>query len=165
MYGEAVSYTGRVGLRFVFSLFALAVLSNSQTASKKPVTIDDVLSQHRPQSISPIWAPDSASFAYQEKGAMELYKVAGGKAKEWFKPSKLEQDAVKPAESSEFGWQNRRVSSEAYQWFPNSKDLLVAIGGDLFIVRPNGKHEQLTKTEIDEEDPELSPDGTQILYR
>ena len=96
---------------------------------------------------------------------MQMYKVADQKAKEWFKPSKLEEEAAKPSESNEFGWQNRRVSSEEYQWFPNSKDMLAAVGGDLFLVHPNGKHEQLTKTEIDEEDPKLSPDGEKILYR
>ena len=87
------------------------------------------------------------------------------KSKEWFQPAKLEAAAVKIDESKTFGWQNRRVSSGSIQWLPNNKDLLVEAGGDLFLLRPNGSHEQLTKTDFAEEDPKLSPNGKQVLYR
>ena len=70
-----------------------------------------------------------------------------------------------PREPKTFGWQNRRVSSDSYQWFPNSKDLLASVNGDIFVVHPNGKYDQITATEIDEEDPKLSPDGSNVLYR
>ena len=77
----------------------------------------------------------------------------------------LEAEAVKVDESKAFGWQNRRVSSDSIQWLPNGKEILTEANGDLFLVRANGSHEQLTKTDTPEEDPKLSPDGHQILYR
>src|SRR5581483_10100985 len=121
--------------------------------------------QQRPtRPITPIWAPDETTFLYEEKGTAFLYNIAERRAKEWFKPQTLEKLAKKPVESKEFGWQNRRVSSESFQWFPNGKDLLAAEGGDLFIVHPDGKCDQITNTDIEEADPKLSPDGKSVLY-
>ncbi len=86
-------------------------------------------------------------------------------SKEWFNPDKLEKQAIEPVLPKEFGWTNRRVASQSFQWFPNSRDMLVSARGDLFVVHPDGKFDQITKTDIDEEDPKLSPDGKQVLYR
>jgi dipeptidyl-peptidase-4 len=116
-------------------------------------------------SITPVWSSNGQLFAYRQQGTVYLFEPAHQKSREWFKPSKLEADAVKVDESKTFGWQNRRVSSDSIQWFPNNKDILTEAGGDLFLVHPNGKHEQLTKTDFAEEDPKLSPNGEQILYR
>ncbi len=99
------------------------------------------------------------AFAYEEHGKVYAYDIGSRKSKVWFETAPLEKAAKKPPESTAFGWQNRRVSSDSYQWFPNSKDLLASVNGDLFVVHPNGKHDQITATEIDEEDPKLSPDG------
>ncbi len=137
----------------------------AQTAAPKPITLDDVLKQPYPRSLTPVWSPDGRSFAYRKQESVYLYDAEKQKSKEWFQPSKLEADAVKVAENKAFGWQNRRVSSGSIDWFPNSKDLLAEAGGDLFIVHANGKHQQLTKTDFAEEDPKLSPDAGQILYR
>jgi len=43
--------------------------------------------------------------------------------------------------------------------------MLAAVDGDLFFIHANGKSTQLTSTEAEEEDPKLSPDSTQVLYR
>jgi dipeptidyl-peptidase-4 len=145
-------------LTFTALLFA-------QTATKKPVTIDDLISRPYPAPFVPNWAPDGKAFTYQESGAIKLYDVTTRKSRDWFRPEALEKLAVTPIQPKEFGWQNRHVSSESYQWFPNSKDLLAAVNGDLFIVHPNGTSEQITKTDINEEDPKLSPDGKRVLYR
>ncbi|HTU46531.1 MAG TPA: DPP IV N-terminal domain-containing protein [Bryobacteraceae bacterium] len=149
--------------------FALAAASTAlllaQNTAKKPVTIDELVSHHAPRPITPIWSPDGKSFVYEQQHSVYLYTVAGRQSKEWFKPETLEKQARQPAPSPEFGWQNRRVSSASYQWFPDSKDLLASAAGDLFIVHPNGNFDQITKTEIDEEDPKLSPDGKSVLYR
>jgi len=155
-------YSAAARLTLIFcslsSLFA-------QTTAKKPVTLDDLLKQPYPRFVAPVWSPNGQTFAYRQQGSIYLYEAAKQKSKEWFQPSKLEADAAKISESKAFGWQNRRVSSDSIQWFPNNKDLLAEAGGDLFIVRPNGKHEQLTKTDFAEEDPKLSPNASQILYR
>jgi len=137
----------------------------AQSTAKKPVTLDDVLKQPYSRMTTPVWSPNGQTFAYRQQGSIYLYEAAKQKSKEWFQPEKLEADAVRVSESKAFGWQNRRVSSGSIQWFSNNKDILTEAGGDLFIVHPNGKHEQLTKTDFAEEDPKLSPDGTQILYR
>ena len=144
---------------------ALAVLLFSQTAAKKPVTIDDLVSQPHAAQLIPNWAPDGKVFTYQEAGSVKLYDVQSRTARDWFRPDTLEKTAVAPMQPKEFGWQNRHVASESYQWFPNSKDLLASVKGDLFIVHPDGKYDQITRTDISEGDPKLSPDGKRILYR
>ena len=150
--------------RLAIAVCALAPLFGQSTA-KKPVTIEDVLKQAPPRSITPVWAPGGKFFAYRQEGSVYLYDAARQKSKEWFQPAKLESDAAKFTAAKSFGWQNRRVSSDSIQWFPNGKDLLAEAGGDLFIVHANGKYDQLTKTDFAEEDPKLSPDGKQILFR
>lgn len=137
----------------------------AQSTAKKPVTIDDLVSHHAARPITPIWSPDGKSLVYEQHRSVYLYTVEDRKPKEWFKLETLEKQARQPAPSPEFDWQNRRVSSASYQWFPDSKDLLTEAAGDLFIVHPNGKVDQITKTEIDERDPKLSPDGKLVLYR
>jgi dipeptidyl-peptidase 4 len=158
-----------VSTRFTLLLVcALATLvAQTPSESKKPVTLADFLKQppSRSSAITPIWSPNGQLFAYHQQGTVYLYDAAHQKSKDWFQPAKLEADAVKVDESKAFGWQNRRVSSDSIQWFPNNKDVLTEAEGDLFVVHPNGKHQQLTKTDFAEEDPKLSPNGEQILYR
>ncbi len=146
-------------------LFFSAALLVSAAASKKPITIDDILAQPYPRPMEPIWAPDGKAFAYVEAGKIELYDIAARKSKVWFETGPLEKAAKRPPESKAFGWQNRRVESDSYQWFPDGRDLLASVNGDLFVVHPDGKYDQITATEADEEDPKLSPDGKQVLYR
>ena len=133
--------------------------------AKKPVTIDDLVAHRRQLPITPNWSPNGNALVYQDGGKVYLYDISSRKSRVWFDSSAMHADAVAPVQPKEFGWRNRRVASESYQWFPNSKDLLAAVGGDLFIVHPNGKFDQITKTNISEEDPRLSPDGRHILYR
>lgn len=135
------------------------------TTSKKPITIEDVLAQHSPRPLTPIWAPDGTAFIYIDDGKVYVYDIGSRRSKVWFETAPLEKAAKKPAEPKTFGWQNRRVSSDSYQWFPNSRDLLASVNGDIFVVHPNAKYDQITATEIDEEDPKLSPNGTEVLYR
>jgi dipeptidyl-peptidase-4 len=144
---------------------ASTALLVAQTTAKKPVTIDEIVSRHPATPITPTWSPDGKAFLYQKKGSVFLFTLAERSSHEWFKSETLEKQAKQPAKPQEFGWQNRRVSSASYQWFPNSKDLLASAGGDIFIVHANGKYDQVTRTEIEEEDPKLSPDGKSVLYR
>jgi dipeptidyl-peptidase-4 len=157
-------YTHSAAARLALIFGVLSPLF-SQTPAKKPVTVDDLLKQPFPRAISPTWSPNGQVFAYRQQGSIYLYDAAKQKSKEWFQPSKLENESVKVSESKAFGWQNRRVSSGSIQWFSNSKDILTEAGGDLFVVHPNGKSEQLTKTDFAEEDPKLAPNDSEILYR
>lgn len=132
---------------------------------KKPLTVGEAVTHPHPPEIIPIWSPDGKFFAYEDENKIRLYDVSARKSKVWFETEKLEKLAVARSEKSAFGWQNRRVSSNNYQWFPNGKELLAEVNGDLFIVSASGKIDQVTRTPTDEEDPKLSPDGSEILYR
>lgn len=148
--------------------FAVVVVSTAlllAQSAKKPVTIDELVARHAPPHIEPVWSPNGKLFLYEQKDVVYLYSIADRKAREWFKLESLKQQAKRPARAQEFDWRNRRVASESYQWFPNNSDILVAAEGDLFVVHPDGHFDQITKTEIDEEDPKLSPDGKLVLYR
>ncbi len=147
--------------RFFLLLAASAVILFGQ----KPVTLDDFLAHHSTPPIEPTWSPDGQSFFYEQEGAVHLYSIGKRKSSEWFRPDDMEKSALPPVHPKEFGWQNRRVSAASYQWFPNSRDLLASVKGDLFVVHANGNFDQLTKTDIDEEDPRLSPDGALLAYR
>ncbi|MDQ2948047.1 MAG: DPP IV N-terminal domain-containing protein, partial [Acidobacteriota bacterium] len=152
-------------MRWVF--FAGSMLASTLLlfAAKLPITIDDMLSYHSRSGPRAIWAPDGSAFAYEESGTVYLHTVGERKSKVWFETNKLESAAKAPAAPGKFEWQNRRVAEHEFQWFPDSRDLLAAAKGDLFVVRPDGKYEQITATEIAEEDPKVSPDGKEILYR
>ncbi|MGC2659512.1 MAG: DPP IV N-terminal domain-containing protein, partial [Bryobacteraceae bacterium] len=134
-------------------------------SAKKPITLSDVLETHYEPGINPIWAPDNKSFAYTESGKVYRYDVASRKSKIWFDTAPLVKAATPIVSPKEFGWQNRRVQSESYDWFPDNQSMLAALGGDLFIVHADGSFDQLTHTAQPEEDPKLSPDGHKVLYR
>ncbi len=151
--------------RTLLSIFVALLLNTGLLLAKQPVTLDALLAQHRGRQVMPTWAPDGQSFFYQQGAIVYRYTIADRRAGEWFRPENLAHDARTPVRPKEFGWQNRRVSADTYQWFPNSRDLLASISGDLFIVRQNGDIEQITKTDIDEEDPKVSPDGKLVSYR
>ncbi len=142
-------------MRFlILALCASVVLA---AAERKPITLDEFLAQPTAHALDPIWSPDGKQFAYKQKDDVYLYDVAQRKERRWF--------TAKTAPTKNRSWQNRRVSSQSYQWFPNGKDLLAAEDGDLFIVHTDGTREQITKSGADEEDPKLSPDGKHVLYR
>ncbi|MGH9692877.1 MAG: DPP IV N-terminal domain-containing protein, partial [Bryobacteraceae bacterium] len=142
-------------IRFLILAFCASLVI--QPAGRKPITLDDFLSQPVAHPLAPIWAPDGKRFAYKDKNDVYLYDAAERKARKWF--------TAPAASTKNSAWQNRRVSSQSYQWFPNGKDLLAAEGGDLFIVDANGRRERITKTGENEEDPKLAPDGKRVLYR
>ena len=146
--------------------FGLALWASLLSAAdKKPVTIDALMTQHRASLPTPIWSPDGKHFAVVSQDKVKLYDSATGESKDWFNVSALSRQAHHPNDSKPFGWQNRRVNSDSFQWSSDSKELLASVDGDLFLVRSNGKSEQLTRTDEQEEDPKLSPDGAHILYR
>ncbi len=147
---------------FAGMMFAGALLL---FAAKRPITIEDMLSYDSPPEPRVTWAPDGKAFVYEENGTVYRQNATDSKPEVWFETSKLESSAKAPAAPGKFEWQNRRVAEHEFQWFPNAKDLLISVKGDLFVVHPDGKYSQITATEVPEEDPKLSPDGKEVLYR
>ncbi|MBV9085742.1 MAG: DPP IV N-terminal domain-containing protein, partial [Acidobacteriaceae bacterium] len=132
---------------------------------RKPVTIDDVVSYRTQHGPTPIWTPDGNSFAYEESGTVYLYDIAQRRSTRWFETKALEIPASIAAKAEPYSWKNRRVGDSRFQWFPNGKDLLAVASGGVFIVHPDGKNEQLIGPQSRPEDPKLSPDGQNVLYR
>jgi len=141
-----------------FLILALCASVALQAAERKPITLDEFLSQPAAHPIVPIWSPDGKKFVYKQKDDVYLYDIAQRKANRWF-------TAKSTPSTKNTSWQNRRVSSQSYQWFPNGKDLLAAEDGDLFIVHADGAREQVARGSEDKEDPKLSPNGKHVLYR
>jgi dipeptidyl-peptidase-4 len=153
-------------IRFVAGLYAVSLLCG-QNAPKKTITIDDLIAQRGFAPLRPIWRPDGMAFAYVEKGAMHLYDVRQRSSRIWFSLSELEKLA-KPAvgeEQKPYNWQNRHVASETYEWFPNGRDLLALVHGELFVIHGDGKMESLTSFALRAEEAKLSPNGRLVVYR
>ena len=148
------------------SLAAASLLAGALLlfAAKPPITIDDMLSYAPPSGPNAIWSPDGNSFAYEEEGTVYLRTVRAHKPAAWFEIGKLENAVKEPIAPKEFGWQNRRVAEHEFQWFPNSKDLLASAKGSIFVVHPTGAFDRVSTPDA-AEDPKLSPDGSEVLYR
>ncbi|MGH9585067.1 MAG: S9 family peptidase, partial [Bryobacteraceae bacterium] len=154
-----------VSLFFFVAALCAGTAVSEQSNHKQPVTIDDLVARHYFRPIAPIWRPDGMAFAYVEKGAVRLYDIRSRKSRVWFETATLQKAAKKPAERKPYDWQDRNVAPETYEWFPNGKDLLAFVKGELFVVHAGGQFERLTKTAINAEEAKLSPDGKQVLYR
>lgn len=154
----------------VRSAFLALLLANGPLlATKKTITIHDVVSVHRPSIPSPNWRPDGHAFAYEENGRVWLYDVSKRKATEWFNKDDL-ANTLKNNETEKanqpFNWQNRRVDTSGMQWFPDGKSLLVPVAGGVFIITAGASKPIKTISDICEDNvPTLAPDGRSILFR
>ena len=159
MLSMTLRHTFLIGLGLTLSLLA----------QKKPVTLDSLKQRSMGEaSLAPVWAPNGYQFAYSKSGGLFLYDCRTRESRQIFaKLSELASLAIKDSHpDGAFGWQNRRVSEQHFQWSPDSNALLIAEAGDLFwVTAADGKAQQLTKTEVTEADPKLSPDGKKISYR
>lgn len=145
-------------LGFTFSL--------SLTAARKPVTVDAVANAPGSRFGSVTWSPDGERFIVNERGELSVYEVRSGKQRTIIAVDELERAAVKAPPSPVFDWTNRHVGESDVQWFADGKRLLVAAGGDLFVVDINkGRFEALTQTADVERDPKLSPDNRYASFR
>jgi len=142
-------------------LLLLLLATTLPAAEKKPITLDALLNPHHPALPSPIWTPDGKQFALITQQKIKLVNAATGDTQDFFDLSRLAARGVQQSAN----WQNRRVSTNSYQWAGNSKDMLASVDGDLFLIHASGKSTQLTRADAEAEDPKLSPDSTQVLYR
>jgi len=153
-------------------LVAALLFAQKTTATKKPVTpakavtIDAVVNAP-PSPLTPItWAPDGERFIFTDRGDLSLYDIRSGKERSIVALDKLQNAAVPAPPSPVFDWTNRRVGEHDVQWFADGKKLLVASGGDIFIVDVGkGRFEPLTQTPEAERDPKLSPDDRYVSFR
>jgi dipeptidyl-peptidase-4 len=135
-------------------------------AAKKPVTVEAVVNAPPTRFPEVTWAPDGERYIEIESGQLSLYDVKSGKERVVIAIDELEHAAVKPPAGEAFDWTNRRVGEREVQWFEDGKRLLVAEGGDLFIVDiGKGHFEALTQTPQAERDPKLSPDNQYVSFR
>lgn len=148
----------------LLSVFVVTALS--VCAQKKPVTLEAMTAARGGFGGAANWAPDGKRFVYQERGKLFLYEAAARKATPILAMDALEKAATKVPEPESFDWQNRRVSEQRIQWFPDGRRLLALAGGDIFIINVGaGGMSQVTATPVDEADAKLSPDGTKVSYR
>ena len=152
--------------RTIAILLAVALALAAQ-AQKKPVTIDAITPEHKVAGFAPVqWSPDSKRFAWLEEKELWLYDVPSGQRKLLATLSDLEAKAAKPAASDAFDWQNRRVTEQAFTWSDSNQEILIAAGGDLFLLHvDSGKWDQLTNTIEAERDAKLSPGGRFVSFR
>lgn len=159
MLSMTLRHTILIGFGLAFSLLG----------QKKPITLDSLKQVSMGEAtLSPVWAPNGYQFAYAKSGGLFLHDCRTNQSRQIFaKFSDLAALAIKDSNPDlAFGWQNRRVSEQRFQWAPDSSALLISEGGDLFwVTAADGKAQQLTKTEVAEADPKLSPDGKKVSYR
>jgi dipeptidyl-peptidase 4 len=144
--------------------WVLLLCVSGYAAEKKPVTIQTLPPPPHQPSIT--WAPDGKRFAWMEEKSIWEYDVPSGKKKQLVELGPLEDKAVKPPEPEGFDWQNRRVSEQSFQWSSSSREMLISVEGDLFLLNTEtGQCDQLTATAEVERDPKLSPDGRLVSFR
>ncbi len=102
--------------------------------ARQPVTIDAVVNAPATTHGPVLWSPDGTRFVVTERGELRLYEVRTGKERALIELANLEKAAVPVPPPATFDWTNRRVSESSVQWFADGKRLLVAAGGDLFVV-------------------------------
>jgi dipeptidyl-peptidase-4 len=133
---------------------------------KRPVTSEAVASPPPALHGAITWAPDGARYILTERGGLWLYDVRSGKEKEIVRLDALEQAAVHGPAPVGYDWTNGHVAENTVQWFNDKRHVLVAAGGDLFVVDSDkSSFEPLTQTSVPERDPKISPDNRYVSFR
>jgi dipeptidyl-peptidase 4 len=147
-------------------LFIAFVCCLQLTAAKKPVTVEAVINAPASRFGSVVWSTDGERFIENDRGELQVYDVRSGKESRVVAMEELERAAVKSPAPAVFDWTNRRVGERDIQWFADGKRLLVAAGGDLFVVDVGkGRFDSLTQSAEAERDPKLSPDNRYVSFR
>ncbi|HVW08385.1 MAG TPA: S9 family peptidase [Bryobacteraceae bacterium] len=135
-------------------------------AQKRPVTAADVVSPEDGVANSIRWSPDSSRFAILENDVVSVYTVKTASKRDVISMARLERAAAKMPAHDTADWIDRHTSETKLQWFADSRRLLVAAGGDLFIVDANkGSFETLVHTPEEEQDAKLSSDNRSVAFR
>ena len=150
---------------FSFVLFASLFVAGLR-AQPKPVTLEAVAKPSPSMGGAAIWAPSGERYLSVDQKALELYDCATGQRTELANLKDIEGKAKVRPSNKPFGWQNRRVAGSRPEWSNDGQRLLVASGGDLFVLAVDSKQwTQLTATVETEEDGHLSPNGRSVGFR
>ncbi|HEU0120781.1 MAG TPA: S9 family peptidase [Bryobacteraceae bacterium] len=153
--------------RIVCVFLSVLWLETSASAQNEPVTLEVAAAWQPASIVTPIWAPSGDRFVYEAGKRIRLYDCVRKQERVLASLSELEAKAKSSSNpAGAFQWENRRVLAGKPQWSPDGARILVAAGGDLFLVEAaTGAIRQLTATPDNEEDPLLSPDGSHVGYR
>src|ERR1700738_868233 len=103
-------------------------------AAKQPITLEVAAREGRgDMGGSPVWAPEGKRFAHFQGKRVMLYDVPSKSEKELISLEPLQAAAVKVPPGEKFGWQNRRVHEDSFQWSKSGKEILLSVDGDLFL--------------------------------
>ncbi len=166
--------------RFLLSLTACPLLLNfafSQAApAKKPLTIDAIFADggitgRAPENIQ--WSPDGAKFSFIQRddsgdhGELWFVDAASGEKKLLVSEAKLATLApdVEKIKNEREKERITRYHVAAYQWSPDSKQLLFDSQGQLWLYSlESATAVQFTSAPDPSSDPKFSPDGTRLAY-
>jgi dipeptidyl-peptidase-4 len=149
------------------ALFLICCAGPAAGAHKKPITLETLAAAKTSSEPSAaVWSPDGRQFVYTEAGKLKLYDIASRGKRDLVTLSALEAAAAKTPQPAQSEWVNRRVQEDVVAWLPSGHELLIAAGGDLFLLRiHDGGWTRLTETPEVEHDPKLSPDGRLASFR
>ena len=146
------------------------------TLEKKPLTLEAVFAEggitgRSPETIQ--WSPDNRKFSFIQRDDSgqhgELWSVdaTSGEKKVLVSDGKLASLAP-PLEKSKNEREKERLTRyhiAAYQWSPDSKQLLFDSQGQLWLYSlESGTAVQFTSAPDASSDPKFSPDGTRLAY-
>ncbi len=165
-------------LALLMCVLLLAAIAAAQGGSptKKPLTIEAIFAEggvtgRAPETIK--WSPDGAKVSFVQRddsgehGELWYVDVATGEKKVLVSEVKLGSLAP-PASKISNEREKERVSRyhvAAYQWAPDSKNLLFDSQGQLWLYTiESGVAIQLTSSSDGSGDPKFSPDGRTLAY-
>ncbi|MBZ5589915.1 MAG: DPP IV N-terminal domain-containing protein [Acidobacteriia bacterium] len=135
---------------------------------QQPLTIERIVADPPVEGVLPrevCWLPDGASFSFLETSG----EGKDAQSTLWLEDatSGARHRLVADAELPAFGEGKDAVSPKlgGYRWSPKGDALLLAGGGDLFLVTiPGNQVRRLTATASEEELAEFSPDGRWVSF-
>ena len=144
-------------------LFAAPLVGGQQPLTIERIVADPPLEGTLPKEVA--WLPDGASFSFLEtsgegknaRSTLWLEDAASGARR------LLLAEAELPAVGE--GKEAVRPKLAGYRWSPKADALLLAGGGDLFVVTvPGNQVRRLTATPSEEELAEFSPNGRWVSF-
>ena len=121
----------------------------------------------QPRLSAPVWSPDGKALAGAwregERKGVKAFDAAGGAELWTVFADELSEAAGPLAAAAERP--PRPAAVERFSFRPGATDLLLTVGGDLFLWSPGTRSaRRLTRSEAEEEGAAFSPDGSRIAF-